>query len=391
MGMPKPITWSFSRLDKYRQCPKRYKFQYLEKQQEPKTDALFFGTMLHSVLEDLYQWVIDEEHQGPWPDPREITEMYKSTFARSGVSDRNLFGEGLKIVHDYIQRNPVADSRRVLSAEQGFTIDVMGTKVRGYIDRIDRMGDDGVMVVDYKSNRMLYDRDELDSHLQLSIYAMAARKLYPWAKRVGVGFYMLRHNTMQLTERSEEQLELDAHYVQTLAKQATVDRKFEARLGPLCSWCGFRKQCDQFQGALAGGDDMARAIEGMGLDDIVTERERVKTVSKLAAKRADELDEVIKNHLSENETLEAGGMKYEMTTVTYRDYDVGKTVKALTELTPYDADHVRDSITVVNNRKLNAFVDGLDRDTTDVGKLRLKLATVATEDPRMRLKGKKAT
>jgi RecB family exonuclease len=71
------------------------------------------------------------------------------------------------------------------------------------IDRIDVIDSETVRVRDYKTNRVVFYRDEVNESLQLSLYAVAVRRMYPWVKRVELQFDMLQHDIKLKTSRTQ--------------------------------------------------------------------------------------------------------------------------------------------------------------------------------------------
>ena len=104
--------------------------------------------------------------------------------------------------------------------------------INGFIDRIDRVDTESVEVIDYKSNRMLFSREELANDLQVSVYALVAPLLYPWAKRVEFSFHMLRHGPFrQWTHRTADQLASTREYLRAVGAR-TERGPYPATLEP---------------------------------------------------------------------------------------------------------------------------------------------------------------
>src|SRR5690606_29370404 len=59
---------SVSRLRRFERCPLAFKLHYVDQLESEPMQALRFGTLLHAVLERLYQWALAEKHTGPIPD-----------------------------------------------------------------------------------------------------------------------------------------------------------------------------------------------------------------------------------------------------------------------------------------------------------------------------------
>ena len=56
-----------------------------------------------------------------------------------------------------------------IALERAFNLDVEGIKVRGFIDRVDKLDSGGLSIVDYKSGRELFTTEYLADDLQLTI------------------------------------------------------------------------------------------------------------------------------------------------------------------------------------------------------------------------------
>ena len=81
-----------------------------------------------------------------------------------------------------------------VALEHGFYLDIDGIKLRGFIDRVDKLDSGGLSIVDYKTNQELFTADYLENDLQLTIYQMAAEQTWnlPVEK---LTLYHLRSNT----------------------------------------------------------------------------------------------------------------------------------------------------------------------------------------------------
>ena len=72
--MTKPITWSYSNLSLYQQCPKKYFHLRIAKDvKEESSDALTFGNEIHKIAQDFtvdFPWNIDANHRMDAQDER---------------------------------------------------------------------------------------------------------------------------------------------------------------------------------------------------------------------------------------------------------------------------------------------------------------------------------
>jgi RecB family exonuclease len=392
---------SVSRLKRYEQCPRAFALQYIDKAPRD-TDPTFttrfdldlhegadFGSLIHTTLETIFRWVVQNEFQGSPPEDV-ITKSYRDAFQASAITGNDTFGEGRDLLRVYFDRHPIVDHLSVLDVEREFRIQREGVTLLGYIDRVDKIDDETIRIVDYKTNRMLFSRDDVDTDLQMSIYGVAAKTLYPWAKRVEYAFDMIRHDIRMTTERDESDLQEASDYVVALTQRIEakandpleLEKTFPAVLNGLCHWCGQNDRCSEFQRAM-GNDANHDALElpiPIKLDDVARERERVAALARIYDNRKKVLDRELKSHLkkSEQPDLLIGGYKYRMingrATKTYppkRTLAVFKQVAQMTE------EQLRDALFVVSNKGVEGLIKSLEIDRKAKAMLKTNLEAIA--------------
>lgn len=350
---------SVTRLRRFERCPLSFRLHYIDRHEPAPTPALRFGVLLHAVLERIYQWVVGERHIGPLPGEL-MRALYREEWIQSALWGFATYDEGLGILLTYLRDNPLADHRTVLAVEQAFRFTVGPFEVVGKIDRVDRAGDDTIEVLDYKSNRLLFTRDEVDADLQLSIYALAARQLWPWAKQVRLGFYMLRHGVRMWTERTDEQLAAAREYIIALGAQTEHATDYPARLNTSCPYCEHRQHCPAYAEAVAGGVEVVRSSPE-DLEAVARERAQVASLAKILYARKDELDDVLKAQLEGTDTLELGGMRYWMHRITHVDYPLGPTLRVFQEVAGMGEAEARTQLLVIDKGRVEALVKELGK------------------------------
>lgn len=132
------------------------------------TATMGLGTVLHAALEDAPDidveslWSVVEarwdelEFESPWiaeAERRRARSMTESLAA-------------------YL-RDTVSDGRTLLGAESRFELDLPPARVRGSIDRVERLADGSVHIVDLKTGRVAPGRDAVQQHPQLASYQLA--------------------------------------------------------------------------------------------------------------------------------------------------------------------------------------------------------------------------
>ncbi len=372
---------SYSRLSRFETCPLSYRLHYIEKQQAEPGLPLRFGKTIHAVLERLIKEVVDDERTGPLSEERAI-ELYREAWGAERLTGMDVFAEGLAILRRFIAEQGVVDHRDVLAIEKEFRLPVGPFEVLGFIDRVDWIDDETVEVIDYKTNHQLFTRDEVDTSLQMSLYEVAVRRLWPWAKKVKLTFWMLRHGVRQQTTRTEEQLADALAYVETLGRQTETATEYPARLNTNCSYCDHRKQCPAYAEALKGKREFI--VEDLAdLEGVAREREEVARLAKALYARKEELEDILKAQLKERDELVLGGVRYRMFATTSLDYPLEPTLTLLADATGLSRDEVLGKLGAIDKKSLDALLKSLGKKLDKPRVSLLKAELEAHADKRM--------
>lgn len=372
---------SYSRLSRFETCPLSYRLHYIEKKQAEPGLPLRFGKTIHAVLERLIKEVVDDERTGPLSEERAI-ELYREAWGAEQLTGMDVFAEGLAILRRFIAEQGVVDHRDVLAIEKEFRLPVGPFEVLGFIDRVDWIDDETVEVIDYKTNHQLFTRDEVDTSLQMSLYEVAVRRLWPWAKKVKLTFWMLRHGVRQETTRTEEQLADALAYVETLGRQTETATEYPARLNTNCSYCDHRKQCPAYAEALRGKREFI--VEDLAdLEGVAREREEVARLAKALYARKEELEDILKAQLKERDELVLGGVRYRMFATTSLDYPLEPTLSLLADATGLSRDEVLGKLGAIDKKALDALLKSLGKKLDKPRVSLLKAELEAHADKRM--------
>jgi len=354
---------SFSRISRFEQCPLSFKLSYIDRLpvSQPLPEPLRFGKVVHAALEQFYRDLIEQKHDGPLPEAR-LLFGFGEAWKREGLQGLNLFTEGALMLGDYARRQHHVVAANVLAVEQEFLLQAGPFTVLGYIDRVDRLDDETIEVIDYKTNRQLFSREEVDGSLQLALYEIAARRIWPWAKRVKLTFEMLRHGLQQHTSRTPEQLEATLRYVEAMGRATEEAESFPARLGAHCATCDQRANCPAYADALRGKRSTI-AADPHELEAVAREREEVARLSKILFARKNELDDVLRHHLRERDELVLAGTRYTLTpTTTAVHYPTGRTLKVLQDRAALPVVELLERLLIIDRDALDALVRSLARD-----------------------------
>jgi len=360
---------SYSRLSRFEQCPLSFKLHYIEKRRAEPGLPLRFGKAVHAVLEVLVREHVEEERVGPLSEERAV-ELWQEAWAREEMTGVEVFQEGLEILQRFVQDQGTLDGHDVLAVEQEFRLPVGPFTVLGFIDRVDRVDDETVEVIDYKTNRMLFTRAEVDSSLQLSLYESAVRRIWPWVRNVKLTFNMLRHGVRQETTRTPEQLEAAHRYMETMGRMTEEATEFPARLNPNCIYCDHKHGCPAYAEALAGGGREHFCEDLEDLESVAVEREEVARLAKILYARKSELERVLKAHLKDQDELVLGGVRYAMYNTTRKTHRLEPTIERIGQATGMSWQELLPQVAVIDNKALERLVKDLGK-TMDKGRVTL--------------------
>ena len=348
---------SFSRLQRFERCPLSFKLHYIDQRKAEPGVPLRFGKAVHAVLEELVGEAVATGAVAPLSTARAV-ELWGPEWAKANLVGVELFAEGVSILKQFVRDEGVLDPHTVLAIEKEFRLEIGPFTVLGFMDRVSRLDDETIEIVDYKTNHQLFTRDEVDASLQMSLYELAARQLWPWAKNVRLTFWMLRHGLKQSTTRTNDDLEAAKAYVAALGRQTETVADYPARVHSGCVYCDHRSACPAYAEVLDGSreivhDDLAR------LEDVAAERERVATRVRILQAHKTELEKRIKAHLKDRPDLIVGGVRYAMFNVASVRHPLESTVRILSEAAERSSEEVTRDIAVIDNEALKRFVSGL--------------------------------
>lgn len=266
-GMPRRLySCTPSRLNAWLDCPRRYRFTYLDRPAPQKGPPWAHNSVGASVHNALAGW---------WREPYER----RTTAMAGNLLTKGWITEGFR---DQEQSTLLRDRARAMVMGYASTLDpsdepvgverTVATRtsviaVSGRIDRLDRRGDE-LVVVDYKTGRRPLAEEDARSSLALAIYAVAAsRVMHRRCRKVelhhlptgsivewehtdeSLGRHLGRAEEIALEASAADEgyREWRAASPKAAAVPAEIDASFPAHTGPVCSWCDFRRHCPEGQ------------------------------------------------------------------------------------------------------------------------------------------------
>jgi putative RecB family exonuclease len=254
-------TLSPSRAADFMTCPLLYRFRTIDRLPEPPSPAATRGTIVHAVLEQLFDLPPGERTvqsataliAPAWEQLVEVEPDLAALFGddQDGSALAEWINGAEELVRCYFT---LEDPPRLEPAERELYVETVldsGLRLRGYVDRVDRASATGdLRVVDYKTGKAPPVGFEQRAMFQMRFYALVLWRLYQRVPRLLQLVYL----------GSGEVLRYEPDEADLLATERKVDALWRAieraartgdwRPSPsrLCEWCAHQTLCPSWGG-----------------------------------------------------------------------------------------------------------------------------------------------
>ena len=248
-----------SRAGDFMSCPLLYRFRSIDKLPEPYSPDAVRGTVVHKVLEDLF----DLPAPGRTPDAAdgmlepaweamvaaepELADMFADD---DGTQVATWLSSCRRVLERYFT---LEDPTRLEPAERELYVETLLDSrllLRGFVDRIDVAPDGAIRVVDYKTGRAPGPMHEAKALFQMKFYALViwrTRGVVPAMLQLvylGSG-EMLRYVP---DERDLLATERKVQAVWEAIRRAEESGDWQPSPSRLCDWCAHQSRCPSFGG-----------------------------------------------------------------------------------------------------------------------------------------------
>ena len=245
---PPPERLSPSGADTYRQCPRRWRYRYLDRLPDPPGEAALAGTFAHRVLERLLQEPPTDRTverakvlaRDAWPETETDPDFAALELDDDGA--RRFRWRGWEAVAGLWKLEDPA-LVEVEATERDVKTDLGGVPFRGIVDRLDAERD-GLVVTDYKSGRAPSPRFTEGRLTQVLLYA-AAVSAETGRTPVRARLLYLGQKVVQVAV-TDEKLDAAAQGLRGTWESLQADCEsgdFAPSPGPLCGWCPYVDRC----------------------------------------------------------------------------------------------------------------------------------------------------
>lgn len=247
-----------SRAADFMTCPLLYRFRTVDKLPEPSSPDAVRGTVVHKVLEDLFD--LPAPHRTPdravgllqpaWEAVLEADPQIAEMFGPEGPEVTSWLGSCRESLHRYFS---LEDPTRLEPAERELYVEtVLDSKLllRGFVDRLDVAPTGEIRVVDYKTGKAPHPAFEAKALFQMKFYALVL-----WRTRgvVPAMLQLIYLGSGELLRYTPDEADLRAteRKVEALWKAIRHAREtgdWRPRRGALCGWCAHQSLCPEFGG-----------------------------------------------------------------------------------------------------------------------------------------------
>jgi len=237
-GKP-PEYISYSQIDNYLVCPLRYKYSYTLRVPVPPNHSLSFGNTIHETLKEFHT----QKMFGKNPSLDELLSLYEKNWDPLGYIDekhrKERFESGKDLLKKYFEKNKDLEAKHI-GLEKSFVLDIDGIKLRGKIDRIDKLPDGKLEIIDYKTGTTKTQK-EVDNDVQMTIYTMAATEALK-IKPDMLSLYFLESGDKLSTNRTQKQVDAQKEIIKEVV-EGIRKGNFEPKPGHECRWCDYKSIC----------------------------------------------------------------------------------------------------------------------------------------------------
>ena len=157
----------------YRRCPQQWKLKYVDHLPEAPKPFFNLGTAVHSALEAFYRGRV----AGP-PPLDEVLAAFREAFDPDAYpteeETERRRADGLAMTRAFYEKH-AAGFRPALAVEKHLFFEVEGVAFTGYVDRIDKLGEARIGIVDYKTGGS-FDLDRVKTEPQLTLYQLGTEQ-----------------------------------------------------------------------------------------------------------------------------------------------------------------------------------------------------------------------
>jgi RecB family exonuclease len=293
--MSKAMRLSASNVKTFFQCGLKYYYRYKDKKpQESDRKSLALGIAVHEALEDIYALLYKESRNPTQKDYEYANDIFVKIAVKEGLAHESMYFTGQDIIKTHLDNFSLED--KVVSLEQRFElVTAKGTPFTGAIDKLVELDEDTIIVIDYKTSNTALTQEEADEDVQMSMYDLAIRMLYPQYKNVILVLHYIKLNDEVVTTRTEGQRKLFLDIIDALYERLSTmsDDEFKPNLNTFCGWCEYKNFCPEYERAVTDKDIKLPRLDSLTDEEFIDTWNQFQNVRRAVMSREDHMKEHI--------------------------------------------------------------------------------------------------
>ncbi len=245
-GMPTRLfSCTPSKLLTWLDCPRRYRFQYVDRPTPARGPAWAHnsvGTSVHLALARL--WDLPVSERTPAAGRGLLETAWQSDGFLDDAQASRWRGYAGDMVAEYVAAMDVEAEPRGVERTVAFTSPAL--TVSGRVDRVDER-DGAVVVVDCKTGRSALSTDDARGSLALALYVLGCRRTFR-RPSTRVELHHLPSGKVHAWEHTEDSLDRHVRRAEAIAAEAVAAGEtgdYPPRPSSLCAWCDFARHCPE--------------------------------------------------------------------------------------------------------------------------------------------------
>ena len=247
-----------SRASDFKTCPLLYRFRTIDRLPEAPSRPAARGTVVHAVLEQLYdlpsgQRTLAAARDLVEPAWQHLLDEAPDLATLFGADEQTQLAAWLDSARDLVEsyfalENPAA--LEPAAREELVEAVVDGLRLRGYVDRLDVSPAGDIRIVDYKTGTIPREAFEAKALFQMKFYALVLWRTRGLVPRQLKLIYLADRDTLTYAPDEDElvRFERTLKAIWTAIARATENGDFRPSPSRLCDWCDHQALCPAFGG-----------------------------------------------------------------------------------------------------------------------------------------------
>ena len=380
-------VYSFSQIQVFQQCPRKYQYKYVEKIKDTEFESspdLILGQSVHATLERLYKqinvFVVPTKDQVLADFHRIRDEEYAEATVEKELQIKweqtieDYIRRGEHYLEAYYDKHAPFGQAKIIGTETQLVFMINETlkqQFRGIIDRIDKEWDTFI-INDYKTNKSLPPEQKQEYMDQLTLYGLAIQQHYgKYLKHIKARLHFLHFDVEDEREITQERLDAVRERYSSLIEQIEHkkfnynmwDKKtFEPKGNPYCNYCEYASICP-LRAHLKYEDEWVQELWEKTIKWLVDEYVRYWKAESEAKKQKEMIKPFLISYLEKHDLLKLIGQEFQLSASASQSISIKDKPTVIEYL---KSQWILDEVLDIDRRKFEALIKKWEIDETPI-------------------------